>query len=229
MTCSVVQPRAMTDITEPHPTEPAPFSDDDPRASMAGAVALCTAVIDAVAPDELHLPTPCDEMDVRRLLGHLVMVLQRVAAAGRDEDPATWPGEVTGLDDAAWAPAWRDAAHEVQAGWIDDTILDRPTRLPWGLSSGREVLGIYTNEVTVHTWDLARATGQSVQWDDRVLAASFAAIQASMPAEGRAELYQAVAAELPPDAWEDPFGPAVTVADNASLIDRLVAWNGRRP
>ncbi len=26
-----------------------------------------------------------------------------------------------------------------------------------------------------------------------------------------------------------PFGPAVPVADDAPLIDRLVAWNGRTP
>ncbi len=36
--------------------------------------------------------------------------------------------------------------------------------------------------------------------------------------------------QLPPGvAWEAPFGPAVEITESASLIDRLVAWNGRTP
>jgi hypothetical protein len=29
--------------------------------------------------------------------------------------------------------------------------------------------------------------------------------------------------------FADPFADAVPVSDDAPLIDRLVAWNGRRP
>src|SRR4051794_9344824 len=63
----------------------------DPRLPFAGAVALATGVIAGVRPEQLHNPTPCPEMDVQALLSHVVMVLHRVACAGRDEDPATWP------------------------------------------------------------------------------------------------------------------------------------------
>ena len=220
----------MTNLTDPVPPTPAPFADDDPRAVFGRAVALASAVIDAVRPDQLDLPTPCTDMDARRLLGHLVMVLQRVAAAGRDEDPMTWPGEVTGLADDAWSSAWRAAAHDVQSVWNDDALLARPTRLPWTTVSGDETLRIYTNEVAVHTWDLARATGQQPSWDDRVVQVAFDCIRVALPAEGRMEMYAQVRAELPPqDEWDDPFGPAVAVPDDAPLIDRLVAWNGRDP
>jgi hypothetical protein len=36
---------------------------------------------------------------------------------------------------------------------------------------------------------------------------------------------------MPPEHREptDPFADAVPVPDDAPLIDRLVAWNGRRP
>lgn len=216
--------------TPPLATDPAPFGADDPRARFGRAVALGSAVIAAVRPDQLDRPTPCGGMDVRLLLGHLVMVLQRVAAAGRGEDPDTWPAEVTGLPDDGWLPRWREAAHEVRAAWTDDGLLTREVRLPWDVDRGDRVLGIYTNEVVVHTWDLARATGQQPAWDDDVLEAAFAAMRRAMPAEGRAELYEELIATLPPEVgWEAPFAAAVEVPDDAPLIDRLVAWNGRTP
>ena len=92
------------------------------------------------------------------------------------------------------------------------------------------MLAQYTNELSVHTWDLAQATGQEPVWDDSVLAVGFAAIQFGMPAGGRAARFAEVAANLPAGVpFVPPFGEAVAVADDAPLIDRLVAWNGRTP
>ena len=43
-------------------------------------------------------------------------------------------------------------------------------------------------------------------------------------------MWEEAKAQLPADyAWEDPFGPAIQVRDDAPLIERLVAWNGRTP
>jgi uncharacterized protein (TIGR03086 family) len=216
--------------TQPLPTDAAPFGPDDPRALFGRAVALGSAVIAEVRADQLDHPTACDGMDVRLLLGHLVMVLQRVAAAGRGEDPATWPAEATGLADDAWLPAWRAATHEVQAVWTDDALLATDIRLPWAVERGDRVLGIYTNEVTVHTWDLARATGQQPAWGDDVLEAALAAMRRALPADGRTESFDELIASLPPGVeWSAPFAAAVDVPDDAPLIDRLVAWNGRTP
>ncbi len=218
--------------TAPVATEAAPFPDDDPRALFGRGVALATAVLDRVEPAHLDRPTPCDEMDVARLRRHLVMVLRRVACAGRGEDWMTWPEEPTAddLPDADVAGAWRAAAHEVQAAWTDDAVLDRPTGLPWGTFSGAETLAVYLNEVTVHTWDLARATDQEPLWDPAVLALADAAIHAQLPMADRAPMWEGAKAGLPADyPWEDPFGPAVAVPDDAPAIDRLVAWNGRTP
>ena len=45
-----------------------------------------------------------------------------------------------------------------------------------------------------------------------------------------AERFAQVAATLPAGVpFVPPFGEAVAVADDAPLIDRLVAWNGRTP
>lgn len=207
---------------------PAPEAGD-PRAVFARAVALAAAVIDAVPPGRLGDPTPSG-MAVDDLLEHLVMVLRRVACAGRGDDPGTWPIDAADVAPGGHAAAWRDAAHEVQSAWTDPAVLERPTRLPWGTFSGAETLGVYTNEVTVHTWDLARGTDQSPPWDEAVVAVADAAIHAHLPDADRTALWAAVAAGLPGEVeWQDPFANAVEVPDTAPPIDRLVAWNGRQP
>lgn len=203
---------------------------DDPRTQMARAVATAARTMDAVTPAQYGELTPCAPMDVRDLLEHMVMVIRRVACAGRGEPLDQWPTDAADVAEGDWAAAFRAGAHDVQAAWTDDALLERPTQLPWGVFSGTEVLDVYTNELTVHTWDLARATGQAPDWDDQVLATSLAAIHAQLPMADRSPMWEATKAMLPPEVpWEDPFANAVEVADDAPVIDRLVAWNGRTP
>lgn len=133
--------------------------------------------------------------------------------------------------DDGWLNAWRSAAHEVQAAWTDPAVLDRIVVLPWSQVSGRQTLCGYLNEICVHSWDLAVATGQSVAWDDEVLALALGAIQLILPARDRAALIAAAAEAMPPEArgFPPPFAEAIEVAPDAPVIDRLVAWNGRQP
>jgi uncharacterized protein (TIGR03086 family) len=203
---------------------------DDPRTHMARAVATAASAMDAVTAEQYDEPTPCAPMTVRDLQEHMVMVIRRVACAGRGDALETWPVGAPDVAEGEWAAAFRAGAHDVQAAWSEDALLDRPTQLPWGEFSGSEVLDVYTNELTVHTWDLARATGQTPDWDESVLATSLAAIHAQLPMADRTPMWEATKAMLPPEVpWEDPFANAVEVADDAPTIDRLVAWNGRTP
>lgn len=207
---------------------PAPFGPDDPRAVFARAVALAGDTIAAVGPEALTRPTPCADMDVRALLGHLVVVLRRVAAVARNEDTTAWAPVATDVADDAWLGAWRAAAHEVQQAWTDDATLDAPIVLPWTTMTGRQALATYTNEVTVHTWDLARATGQSPRWDESVVAVAYDAIRAELPEAERGPRWAAAKQFMPAGfPWVDPFADATPVADDAPLVDRLAAWNGR--
>lgn len=181
---------------------------DDPRTTFDHAVALATAVMGRVGPHQLTNPTPCPDYDVRALLGHMVLVLRRVATLGRGEVPVAHEVMV----DRDFTRAWLAAVHDVEVAWADDAVLGRTVRLPWSEASGAATLVTYLNEVTVHTWDLATATGQRPAWDPQVLSLAFDGIR-FLPAQNRGEA----------------FADAVPVPDDAPLIDRLVAWNGRRP
>ena len=234
--------QAMTNTNPAKPTAPAAdapptesrplvgaLPDGDPRVPFAKAVALAGAVLDGVRDDQLALPTPCDGMDVELLRRHLVMVLRRVTSAGRGLPLAEWPTEAD-VDDRDLRVAWDASAHELQEVWTDDSLLEQPMDLPWTTIPGAEVLGIYVNELVVHTWDLAVATGQQPVWDPEVIAVAEAAVHAELPEADRAPMWAAMASQMPPGvAWEVPFQNAVEVPADAPAIERLVAWNGRQP
>lgn len=208
-------------ITDPRRFGPSPeteamFGPDDPRVIFSKAVALAGAVIGATRSDQLDNRTPCGDFRVRGLLDHLVLAVEHVAAVGRGQDPYGGPVIVRDVPDDGWLRAWIYAAHEARAAWSDDATLARVVRLPWVEQSGAATLAGYVNEVTVHTWDLATATGRRPEWNSRVLEVAFDAIRHVLPAEGRGDRGA-------------PFADAVEVPADAPLIDRLVAWNGRRP
>ncbi|MEV0411543.1 TIGR03086 family metal-binding protein [Streptomyces sp. NPDC050448] len=208
----------MTETTQLTQTPSAPTDTAapfDPRLDLAAAVELAGRTLAAVRPDQYDAPTPCDEFDVRRLSSHLVAVVRRISVIGRGEDPFSVPSFADELADGAWAAAWEPGAREVAEVWADPAVLGRQLRLPMGVLPGAAAAAVYTHELTVHTWDLAIATGQDPDWDPALIERVIAVLRRALPAEAR--------------GGRIPFGEVVAVAADAPAIDRLVAWAGRRP
>ncbi|MCB0995073.1 MAG: TIGR03086 family protein [Acidimicrobiales bacterium] len=198
----------------------------DPRPILDRAISTAGSVIAGVQPSQLSAPTPCEDMDVRTMIRHLIGVLDRVSALGRGDDPFAI-AETDAADDG-WSDAWTTAVGGVTSAWSDDAVLERPMALPWVQGTGADVLATYFSELTVHTWDLAVATGQQPQWDDAVVEAALAA-RGFLPAENRLALYEQISAAMGLPQVAVPFAEAVAISDDAPAIDRLVAWNGRDP
>ncbi len=201
----------------------------DARELFAQAAAVATRVIDATSADHYRRATPCEAFDVEQLLGHLLFVMHRVATLGRDEPLGLVDETVTSLD---WSADFRAATAEAVHAWADDTRLTDTVVLPWASMTGAQALGTYTNELTVHTWDLARAIATPVEWDDEVVAAALAAVRRELPVADRDPIWQSFLDAVPAEVsagFSPPFANAVAIADDAPLIDQLVAWNGRRP
>ncbi|MEO7398580.1 MAG: TIGR03086 family metal-binding protein [Ilumatobacteraceae bacterium] len=209
-----------TTTTTPTTSTSGPGTAPDPRPAFASAVETALAVIDRIRPDQFDDPTPCTEYDVRQLSMHLMAALNRIAVVGAGGSFTSTPDVVGNVADADVPAATRRFADQVAVSWADDAVLGRILELPWANLPGAVAMMIYVNEVIVHAWDLATATGQHPIWDDEVVGIAFAAIRRGLPAEGRAGEDGRPAA---------PFADVVPVADDAPLIDRLVAWNGRRP
>ena len=80
------------------------------------------------------------------------------------------------------------------------------------------------------SWDLATASGTTIEVNDAVIATSQEALEREVPVEGRAELWARSRADLPEDfPWSDPFGAVPPLSGEISALDRLVATSGRDP
>src|SRR5262245_41229058 len=210
--------------TSAHPT-----TAPDPRPLFARSVSTATEVIAAIRSDQFDDPTPCPEMNVRLLVAHLVGVAARVAAIGRGDNPMAVPAFSDEVSDAELLSEWRASADDACRAWDDDRSLERTVVLPWATDSGARALLGYVNEVTVHTWDIATATQQHPTWDEETVTNALVLMHEWLPAN-RAELFEAVRQKMGAAAGpNDAFAPVVPVRDDAASIDRLVAWNGRRP
>ena len=167
-----------------------------------------------VRADQLDLPTPCAEFDVRTLLGHLVAVVDRARVIGEGGPPFSVPSVVTGVADDGWADAHATAVAELWTIWKSDELLDATRIVPWGEVTGRAAVWGYVNETLVHGWDLAVATGQHPEADPDLAEAALAGAQDKIPAEHR--------------GGPVPFGPVVEPAPDAGPTERLANWSGHR-
>ena len=223
---------ATTNASPPSDLDPAPLEPADTRPVFAKAVMTAAAAIGAVTADQLGLPTPCDDFAVRQLLGHMADVMARVVLIGQGGDPmAIDPVDPAAVADDGWLDLFLGRAHEGRDAWAEDASLARTVVLPWATMPGAAALAAYTNELTVHTWDLAAATGQQPVWDDEVVAVALAAIQRGLPAGNRQALFESVIATMPEAIrpTSAPYAEAIEVSAEAPMIDQLVAWTGRRP
>ena len=199
----------------------------DPRPLFAKALEIATPIINAVTADQYGLPTPCPDYDVQGLFGHLLFALDRVGSlpTGHAAD-----SDETTIASTDWSADWLSTTEATLQAWADDALLAKVVVLPWATMTGAEALGTYTSEITNHTWDLAHATGQTVQWDDDVCRLSLASMQRELPMADRTPMWAGFLAHAPADfVFAAPFANAVTVPDDASLIDQLLAWCGRKP
>ena len=154
-------------------------------------------------------PAPVAGWRARDVVDHLVSWLPGFLAA----DGVTLPAGPSAADDPV--AAWHHHADAVQA-LLDDpatggrTFTDRHV----GEHPLAEVVDrFYTTDVFMHTWDLARATGQPVALDESECAALVAGME---PIE---ELLRS----------SGQYGPRVAVPDDAPAQDRLVGFIGRDP
>ena len=172
-----------------------------------------------VTDDELGNPTPCPAYTVGDLVEHVGgLALAFTAAANKErskytEEPA--PGSAERLGDDWRTRIPRDLANLAQA-WRNPEAWTGMTRIAGG-DSPAEVVGLVAaDELVVHGWDVARATGQPYDPEPAVLdaARSFLAMFASPDA---------------PAGPEVAFGPSRPMPDDAPPLDRVVALAGRDP
>ncbi|MFB9516686.1 TIGR03086 family metal-binding protein [Streptomyces purpureus] len=171
----------------------------------------------AVGDERLGDPTPCPDYVVRDLLAHVVGLSAAFRDAARKDlgaNTATDPGSAALVLADDWRTALPRRLDELVEAWRDPAAWEGDTQAG-GVDLPAAVAGqVALNELLVHGWDLARATGQEYRITDR------AALESSRTL-------------LAPDP-DDPdrggiFAPVVPVPDDAPLLDRVIGLSGRRP
>jgi len=164
----------------------------------------------AVAPDAWDNPAPCEGWLARDVVRHLVEWFPAFLESGAGVKLPKGPS----VDDDPVA-AWTVHSDGVQALLDDPATAGRSLADPHigELPLDRAVDMFYTGDVFLHTWDLARATGQDERLD-----------------HGRCEVM--LEGMLPMDAAlrsSGHYGPRVEVPDDADVQTRLLAFIGRTP
>lgn len=187
----------------------------DPIGLLTRALDQAGEVIAKVGPEQAALPTPCRAWDVRALINHLVQDVRMFAdsLAGVRRPPGD--EDVIGDD---WAGAYRQAAEALLAAWRAPGVIDRTLRLGVGEVPASWLALQQVADVAVHTWDVAKATGQPTGLDPEIAQVSLDWARRNLGPQFRGD-----------EASGKAFGPEVPVPDDAPLDDRLAGFFGRDP
>lgn len=174
------------------------------------------ALVAGVGPDQWDSGTPCSEWDVRTLVHHLLYEQRWVPSLldglTIEEVGDRFEGDLMGDDASAWPGLLASSIEEAHAAVGQPRALDRTVHLSFGDVPGQEYVTELVTDLAIHSWDLARATGQ----DDALDPGTVAVL---LPwAEANADLV----------TGSGLFGPRIDVGPDAPDDVRLLGLLGRR-
>lgn len=176
-----------------------------------------TSLLERIDDGQLDAPTPCERTNVAELVTHVLgLSIAFRDAAAKIDGPTTSAAPDT--SHAELPPDWRAVGAERLAvlaqAWRDPAAWEGMTKAG-GLSLPGEVTALVANnELVMHGWDLAMATGQPFEVAPENLEASWQFVSQTPDT---------------PEAREGLFGPVVDVPADAPLLDRTLGGAGRDP
>ena len=167
-----------------------------------------TERVRAVPAQAWDNPSPCEGWTARDVVGHLTGWIPEFFGA----QGVVFPAVPSVSDDPVGA--WEAVQAAIADALADPDLAANQVETPFNRQSLAETVDmIVTGDVFTHTWDLARATGQSETLDpeqlQRMIAGMGAIPEEMLRADGM-------------------FGPRIDVADDADDQTRFLAYVGRR-
>lgn len=159
------------------------------------------ATMAQVSDEQWDSASGCGEWTVRELVDHAVF----------------WQANLGQFVGAGTSPedGWASITSSIAGALADPSVLEGV--IEGGPMNGMPKhagMGLATADVLLHSWDLGQAIGIDVE----------------LPAEA-VEAVQMGVSQVPEGMLRSPgmFGPAISVPDDASPQDKLLAFTGRRP
>ena len=187
---------------------------------LGPAAGEMSRLLHGIRDDQLGDPTPCPRYTLGDLVQHVRVLAEAFTVSGRKEQPPGGSQPPPEGDASLLTSQWR----EETADWLERLVRTWSEPEAWegtawiaGFEAPASSVGITaSNELVVHAWDVARASGQQLVLDDESLAPSreFVAMMSGPGSE---------------EARGNMFGPALPVPQGASGLDEVVAGNGRDP
>jgi uncharacterized protein (TIGR03086 family) len=151
--------------------------------------------------------TPCPEWAVIDIVQHVVEVHRSALALLDGSEPPPTP---SGVDDIV--DAWRDATVAMRAALDDEERATRIVSPRFGDMSFEDLASrMVCSDTLIHTWDIARATGQDERLDTGAVDYAWTWM------EGAGDTLRA----------SGSFGPPVPPPPDADTQTRLLCWLGR--
>lgn len=169
--------------------------------------------------DQLGEATPCAEWAVRDLINHIVGGGHFFAAGFRGESAMPTMGDHLGNDPTA---AFDASVEEFTASVNAPGALDGLVKLPFGEMPAPVVIQLVTMDLTIHSWDLATATGQPFAPDEDLVAGLEQFAQMAIQPQMRAQQPGAPAGMQGP-RFAEPIEPTA----GATALERLIMFSGR--
>ncbi len=181
-------------------------------APLDQAVGVARQVLARLTPDDLARPTPCVSWTVAGVLNHVVGGQQLFAAMVSGREPQREPVDVTGAD---YLTLFDEATAASVAAFGSPEAQGRTVTLPFGQMPSDAFAKVAATDLLAHTWDIAKATGQSTELDPEL-----------------AEMLLENARTFVTETFRGPDGVAFFAAqqpapDGAGPADRLAAFLGR--
>ncbi|WP_221477312.1 TIGR03086 family metal-binding protein [Paractinoplanes abujensis] len=171
------------------------------------------ALLLGIDDGELANPTPCPEWTVATLLDHLMGLSVAFTQAAHKRfaaETTSAPAPSAQHLSRHWRSRLPVLLEDLATAWKDPAAWTG-TSQAGGVTMPAAALGhVAMNELIMHSWDLARGTGQEYFADPRTLEPLIEFLSGG-PAEGTPGL----------------FGPVVPVEDEATLLDQALALAGR--
>lgn len=169
------------------------------------------AKVARVAADQWDNPSPCAKWTARGVVDHVIDMhgVMLGVAIPRTSDPLT---------------DFREARRQVQEALDSDRAVSEVSTPAGPMTLEDHIDQVVSDDLVLHGWDLARATGQ----DETISAEDV-------------ERLWATATSIPPEVMErfrapgafgpgiEVYGPEVPVTADAPLQDRLLGYVGRDP
>jgi uncharacterized protein (TIGR03086 family) len=173
-----------------------------------------------VTDDELGQPTPCPAYTLGDLIDHVGGLALAFTAAANKDIGSTYVNRAPSGDASRLGQDWRTRIPRrlgtLAQAWREPGAWTGTTRIAGGDAPAAMVGLTAADELVVHGWDVARATGQPYACEPELLDAA------------QSFLVQFASPDAPAGP-EVAFGPSRPLPGGAPLLDRVVALAGRDP